>query len=238
MFKRVCQRLAVVAVLLVPTLAAERGWAQHPTEAGEPSLTATPNLIREIQFMLSTVGIDPGPLDGNSRQLTNRAIHLFQQRSGLPITDIVNDGQIPAAVVDRLRKEAAQALLKSATPQVAAAASAAAPPPLSAPPVTPAPAVQRAAPAAPAPDRFATCTYSTEDFRIGAKQYTPQTLLDEGFDGVTARAVANMRQRLDEARQIADKIGGPALVEVQRQAHVLAYFECRQKIEQAELKRN
>ena len=111
MFKRVCQRLAVVAVLLLPTLAAERGWAQHPTEAGEPSLTATPNLIREIQFMLSTVGIDPGPLDGNSRQLTNRAIHIFQQRSGLPITDIVNDGQIPAAVVDRLRKEAAQALL-------------------------------------------------------------------------------------------------------------------------------
>jgi hypothetical protein len=45
-----------------------------------------------------------------------------------------------------------------------------------------------------------------------------------------------MRQRLDEARQIADKIGGPALVEVQRQAHVLAYFECRQKIEQAEPK--
>jgi len=238
MFKRVCQRLAVVAVLLLPTLAAERGWAQHPTEAGEPSLTATPNLIREIQFMLSTVGIDPGPLDGNSRQLTNRAIHLFQQRSGLPITDIVNDGQIPAAFVDRLRNEAAQALLKSTAPPVAAAASAAAPPPLSAPPVTPAPAVQRAAPAAPPPDRFATCTYSTEDFRIGAKQYTPQTLLDEGFDGVTARAVANMRQRLDEARQIADKIGGPALVEVQRQAHVLAYFECRQKIEQAEPKRN
>jgi peptidoglycan hydrolase-like protein with peptidoglycan-binding domain len=236
MFKRVCQRLAVVAVLLLPTLAAERGWAQHPTEAGEPSLTATPNLIREIQFMLSTVGIDPGPLDGNSRQLTNRAIHIFQQRSGLPITDIVNDGQIPAAVVDRLRKEAAQALLKSATPPAGAAPSAAASPPLPAPPNTP--ALQRAAPAVPPPDRFVTCTYSTEDFRIGAKQYTPQTLLDEGFDGVTARAVANMRQRLDEARQIADKIGGPALVEVQRQAHVLAYFECRQKIEQAEPKRN
>jgi hypothetical protein len=47
-----------------------------------------------------------------------------------------------------------------------------------------------------------------------------------------------MRARLDEARQIADKIGGPALIEVQRQAHVLAYFECRQKIEQAEAKTN
>jgi peptidoglycan hydrolase-like protein with peptidoglycan-binding domain len=231
MFTRICRRLAVVAVLLVPTLMAERGWAGLPTEAGEPSLTATPNLIREIQFMLLTVGIDPGPLDGNSRQLTNRAIHIFQQRSGLPITDIVNDGPIPAAFVDRLRNEAAQALLKSTTPPAAAAASAAAPPPLSAPPATP-------APAAPPPDRFATCTYSTEDFRIGTKQYTPQTFLDEGFDGVTARAVANMRQRLDEARQIADKIGGPALVEVQRQAHVLAYLECRQKIEQAEPKRN
>jgi len=238
MFKRVCQHLAVAAVLLVPTLAAEPGWAQRPTEAGEPSLTATPNLIREIQFMLLTVGIDPGPLDGNSRQLTNRAIHIFQHRSGLPITDIVNDGQISPAFVDRLRKEAAQALLKSAPPPVGAAASAAAPPPLPAPPDTPVPALQRAAPAVPPPDRFATCTYSTEDFRIGTKQYTPQTFLDEGFDGVTARAVANMRQRLDEARQIADKIGGPALVEVQRQARVLGYFECRQKIEQTEPKRN
>ena len=182
MFTRVCQRLAVVAVMLVPTPMADRGWAGLPTEAGEPSLTATPNLIREIQFMLLTVGIDPGPLDGNSRQLTNRAIHIFQQRSGLPITDIVNDGQIPAAFVDRLRNEAAQALLKSTTPPAAAAISAAAPPPTSAPPATPAPAVQRAAPAAPPPDRFATCTYSTEDFRIGTKQYTPQTFLDEGFE--------------------------------------------------------
>jgi len=93
-------------------------------------------------------------------------------------------------------------------------------------------------PAAPPPDRFATCSYRPEDLRIGTKQYTPQSLLDEGFDGETARAVASMRQRLDEARQIADKIGGPALVEVQRQAHVLAYFECRLRIEQAEPKKN
>ena len=91
MFKRVCQRLTVVALLLMPTLATERGWTQPAPDAGEPSLTATTNLIREIQFMLLTVGIDPGPLDGNSRQLTNRAIHTFQQRSGLPITDIVNE---------------------------------------------------------------------------------------------------------------------------------------------------
>src|SRR5437762_7012270 len=136
MFRRVCQRFAVVAVLLVPPLTGERGLAQLPTNAGEPSLMATPNLIREIQFMLLTVGIDPGPLDGNSRQLTNRAIHIFQQRSGLPITDIVNDGQIPAALVDRLRKEAAQALLPSTTPPVAAP-SAAAPRPMSAPPASP-----------------------------------------------------------------------------------------------------
>jgi hypothetical protein len=147
MFKRVCQRLAVVAVLLLPTLAAERGWAQHPTEAGEPSLTATPNLIREIQFMLSTVGIDPGPLDGNSRQLTNRAIISFNSavafrlRTSSRRTD-TGRGCRPAA------QEAAQAL-QAATrrllPRISCIAA------LVRAPVTPAPAVQRAAPAAPHP---------------------------------------------------------------------------------------
>jgi hypothetical protein len=85
----------------------------------------------------------------------------------------------------------------------------------------------------PPPDRFASCSYNPEDLFIGGTQYTPQAFLDQGFGGVTARALTNLKQRLEEARQIAERLGGPALREVQRQARVIAYFECRQKIEQA-----
>jgi hypothetical protein len=57
--------------------------------------------------------------------------------------------------------------------------------------------------------------------------------LNEGFDGSTGRAIANLKDRLEEGRQIADKIGISALKEVQRQARVLQYLECRLKLEQA-----
>jgi hypothetical protein len=128
-----------------------------------------------------------------------------------------------------LRKEAALVLLRGTTPEAPQPTATAAPPAAEPPTVAP-------APKAPAPDRFASCAYKPEDFLVGGRQYTPQAFLDEGFGGRTASAVTNLRQRLDEARQIAEKIAGPALVEVQRQAHVLAYFECRQQIEQAAAK--
>jgi hypothetical protein len=46
------------------------------------------------------------------------------------------------------------------------------------------------------------------------------------------RAVSMLKDRLNEARQIAGSIGGSALTEVQRQSRVLDYFNCRLKIEQ------
>ena len=87
-------------------------------------------------------------------------------------------------------------------------------------------------PPAAAPNRFAACPFHAEDFRIGATQYTPEKYLQEGFDGSTARAVSMLKDRLNEARQIAGNIGGAALIEVQRQSRVLDYFTCRLKIEQ------
>jgi len=84
-----------------------------------------------------------------------------------------------------------------------------------------------------APDRFAACKFSPEDFRIGATAYTPDKYLQVGFDGSSARAVSMLKDRLNEARQIAGNIGGSALTEVQRQSRVLDYFSCRLKIEQA-----
>ena len=217
-----------VALTLAPALAS----AGPPTVgASAPSgetVIATPTLIREIQFMLLSLSIDPGPLDGNSQQLTNRALHVFQQRNGFPESDLVNGQPVSAALVDRLRKDVAQNFLKGSKPEPGTAA---APTPLPPPPPEPVVGVPKP-PASPPPDPFASCTYKLEDFKIGTRQMTPQSFLDDGFGGVTKRAVTNLRQRLDEARQIAE-IGGAALIEVQRQARVLAYFECRQQIEEA-----
>lgn len=217
-------------LFLLAVFSCVAGAAWRPAHAAEEVMKATPALVREIQFMLLNVGIDPGPIDGNAGQLTNRAVRLFEEKSNLPTGELVNGGPIPPAFLEALRRKAAEALLKDAKPAPPAAAAAVQPQPASAPPPPVAPVA--APPAPPPPDRFASCHYQTADFLIGGRQYTPQSFLDEGFDGTTARAVTALRQRLDEARQIAESVGGPALQEVQRQAHVLAYFECRQKIEQ------
>jgi hypothetical protein len=89
------------------------------------------------------------------------------------------------------------------------------------------------APPAEKPDRFAQCPFNPEDLRIGATQYTPEAYLQLGFDGSTGRAVSMLKERLNEARQIAENVGGAALMEVQRQSRVLSYFSCRLKVEQA-----
>jgi peptidoglycan hydrolase-like protein with peptidoglycan-binding domain len=234
--------LFATALLLPPATASAETADLPPTAAAQTSASAAPEqtvvatgaLIREIQFMLLNVGIDPGPIDGTARQLTNHAVHTFQQRSGLPIMDIANERPVSQAFINRLRQEAAQTLLKGAAPQPAQSATAVAAPP----PTETATAAPPRAPPAPAPDRFASCAYNAADFLVGGKQYTPQSFLDEGFGGATPHAITNLQQRLEEARQIAEKIGGPALGEVQRQARVLAYFECRQRIEQSSTVKN
>jgi len=225
--------LAIAAAILfgwvIGGTSAAAGVPDATTSQGETVL-ATPDLVRQLQFMLQTIGLDPGPIDGNARALTNRAAHQFQLLNGLPISDIANGGQISAAFVELLRKQAIVKLgggaAPAAQPSVPTPSPAQTPPapqPASAPPATPPPAI----------DRFASCNFSPEDFQIGGERFTPQSFLDQGFDGSTDRAVSNLEQRLKEARDIAEKIGGSALLEVQRQARVLAYFECRQKIEQA-----
>lgn len=185
-------------------------------------LEVNPSLVREIQFMLLRLGMEPGPIDGVIGPQTTRAWRKFQQDTGLPQTDLVNGGKIPATALARLRSEAARVIFEGERkPQPAAAA-----------PAPPAAAVAPVQPAVQSPDRFAACPFNTEDFRIGKTQYTPEKYLQEGFEGSTARAVAMLKDRLNEARQIAGNIGGSALTEVQRQSRVLDYFNCRLKIEQ------
>jgi peptidoglycan hydrolase-like protein with peptidoglycan-binding domain len=184
-------------------------------------LEVTPALVREIQFMLLRLGVEPGPIDGVIGPQTTRAWRKFQQDTGLPQVDLINGAKIPAAALTRLRSEASRAIFEGERKPVPPAA-----------PTPPAAAVAPVQPAAPAADRFAACPFHAEDFRIGATQYTPEKYLQEGFDGSTVRAVSMLKDRLNEARQIAGNIGGAALIEVQRQSRVLDYFTCRLKIEQ------
>jgi len=208
--------------------------ATSPAAAGAPTVgvanagnavAATPALVRKVQFMLSSIGIDPGPIDGVPRQLTNSAVHKFEQQVGLPAMDLVSGGQISTGLLDRLR-QAASSVLLGMQPQSPAAA---APP---APNTAPQPAVAAPAPHPPSADRFAACPYDAADFLIGGTQYTPDSFLETGFGGAVPTAVDSLKKRLQEAREVTQQIGGPALKEVQRQARVLSYFECRLKIEQ------
>ena len=218
------------------------GQAQPATAAvaQDQDPPATRELVREIQFMLLRLGLDPGPLDGLPFQMTNGAVRRFTEIHRLPPVELQLGAKVPTEFLVRLRAETGRAMFGAAgKPETAPGSSsspAAAPPfpfgegPLATPaataPITPVP------PKPPPPDRFASCVYDPEDFHIGAARYTPDTFLKEGFDGSTSRAVANLKDRLEEGRQIADKIGITALKDVQRQARVLQYFECRLKIEQ------
>jgi hypothetical protein len=182
---------------------------------------ASSALVREIQFMLLRLGMEPGPIDGIVGPQTLSAVRKFQAKSGLPVSDLINEGKISGVFLARLRGDASTAILGGERKPEAS-------------PATPSPvAVAPVQPPAPAPDRFAACTFNPGDFRIGGVEYTPDKFLQVGFDGSTARAVASLKDRLDEARQLAENVGGSALAEVQRHARVLNYFNCRLKIEQA-----
>jgi peptidoglycan hydrolase-like protein with peptidoglycan-binding domain len=213
-----CIAIALMEIAVGASLAHAAGIA---TEAQD--VEASSALVREIQFMLLRIGMEPGPIDGIVGPQTLSAVRKFQAKSGLPISDLVNEGKISGVFLARLRGDASRAILggekgPSAPPEVT--------------PPSPV-AVAPAQPPAPPPDPFAACTFNPGDFRIGAVEYTPDKFLQVGFDGSTTRAVASLKDRLDEARQLAENLGGSALAEVQRQARVLNYFNCRLKIEQA-----
>src|SRR6516225_7395253 len=93
--------LMTIAVGSVPSQAA--GLA-----TGAQEVEATTALVREIQFMLLRLGMDPGPIDGIAGPQTLGAVRRFQAKSGLPMSDLINDGKISAILLARLRGEASQ----------------------------------------------------------------------------------------------------------------------------------
>jgi peptidoglycan hydrolase-like protein with peptidoglycan-binding domain len=215
-----------LAVVTLPMQLWSAGRCAAEVPGKTENLDVTPSLVREIQFMLLRLGMEPGPIDGVIGPQTTAAWRKFQQDTGLPPLDLVNGSKIPAAALTRLRSEASRVIFEGERK----------PEPTAAAPTAPAAVVAPVPPSPPASDRFAACPFHAEDFKIGTTQYTPEKYLQEGFDGSTARAVSMLKDRLNEARQIAGNIGGAALTEVQRQSRVLDYFTCRLKIEQASQK--
>jgi peptidoglycan hydrolase-like protein with peptidoglycan-binding domain len=215
-----------LAVVTMPMQLWAAGWCAAEVAGKAEELEVNPPLVREIQFMLLRLRMEPGPIDGVIGPQTTRAWRKFQQDTGLPQTDLVNGGKIPAAALTRLRSEASRVIFEGERKPEA----------LPATPTPQAPAIATVPPAPPASDRFAACPFHAEDFKIGTTQYTPEKYLQEGFDSSTARAVSMLKDRLNEARQIAGNIGGSALTEVQRQSRVLDYFNCRLQVEQASQK--
>ncbi|HEX7037041.1 MAG TPA: peptidoglycan-binding domain-containing protein [Pseudomonadales bacterium] len=89
--------------------------------------TAPPELIQQIERDLTTLGYDPGPVDGSLDSRTQLAIARFEAASGLPFS-----GQPSFELAFALRKAiAAGAQTANATPAAAPAASG----PAKAPPV-------------------------------------------------------------------------------------------------------
>jgi peptidoglycan hydrolase-like protein with peptidoglycan-binding domain len=105
-----------------------------PHDAGD-TVAATAALVRQVQFMLFSIGFDPGAIDGVPRRATSNAVRQFEQKFGLPEADLIRDGQISVAFLDRLRGQTSSVMLGPQTQQPAAeAAPPAAPRPVAAAP--------------------------------------------------------------------------------------------------------
>src|SRR6516225_10760447 len=98
--------IAVTAV----TACSARPYAAEAAGAVE-EVEATPSLVREIQFMLLRLGMDPGPIDGIAGPQTLSAVRRFQVKSGLPISALITDNKISGVFLARLRDEASRAIL-------------------------------------------------------------------------------------------------------------------------------
>ena len=198
------------------------GWCAAEVAGKTENLEVTPSLVREIQFMLLRLGMEPGPIDGVIGPQTTRAWRKFQQDTGLPPVDLVNGGKIPATALTRLRSEASRVIFEGERKPEA----------LQPHPDAPAGCGRAGTAGGPGLRSLRRLPFPCRRFPDRHDPVHPEKYLQEGFDGSTARAVSMLKDRLNEARQIAGNIGGSALTEVQRQARVLDYFTCRLKIEQ------
>ena len=101
-----------LAVATLPILLpSPDGCAAEATSKAE-DVAVTPSLVREIQFMLLRIGMEPGPIDGVIGPQTTRAWGKFEQDTGLPQIELVNAGKISATALARLRGEASRVIFE------------------------------------------------------------------------------------------------------------------------------
>jgi peptidoglycan hydrolase-like protein with peptidoglycan-binding domain len=64
---------------------------------------ATPTKIKDIQLALKAAGYEPGPIDGNIKQQTMRAVNQFQSAKNLPVDPYINIETVKALGIDPLK---------------------------------------------------------------------------------------------------------------------------------------
>src|SRR5271168_2036562 len=101
-----------LAVVTMPMQLWSAGWCAAEVPGKAEDLAVNPSLVREIQFMLLRLGMEPGPIDGVIGPQTDGAWRKFQQDTGLPQADLVNGGKIPAVALTRLRSEASRVIFE------------------------------------------------------------------------------------------------------------------------------
>lgn len=82
------RRLVVILVLAVALSAPQAGWAQSV-------------IVRDVQDRLTTLGYNPGPVDGILGPKTRAALRSFQETNGLPATGEVDAETLSALGVTR-----------------------------------------------------------------------------------------------------------------------------------------
>src|SRR5690242_16224849 len=108
--------LSVLGCVAVAAAGIPPSSAQRPAgeaASGAEEVEATPSLVREIQFMLLRIGIDPGPIDGVVGPQTAGAFRKFEERMGLPVRELANGARVPANVLAQLRGEASRVMFDS-----------------------------------------------------------------------------------------------------------------------------
>jgi peptidoglycan hydrolase-like protein with peptidoglycan-binding domain len=97
-----------LTVVTLPIHLWSAGWCAAEVASKTENLDVTPSLVREIQFMLLRLGIQPGPIDGVIGPQTTAAWRKFQQDTGLPQVDLANGTKIPAATLTQPRRRQRQ----------------------------------------------------------------------------------------------------------------------------------
>jgi peptidoglycan hydrolase-like protein with peptidoglycan-binding domain len=82
---------------------AEAEQAARASAAAETQLGLNPITRRLIEERLSSLGLDPGPVDGSFDDETRRALRRYQQQSGIEVSGFLNEPTVVRLLADSVR---------------------------------------------------------------------------------------------------------------------------------------